>query len=186
MKKGLLLWAVVCGLSVSAHAQTYFSKTANVYFNATSQSSPEDIEASQQSGTLVINMASGNLESVVLLKTFHFERALMEEHFNENYVESDKYPKANFKGKISNMGSVNLKQDGTYNVNLDGSMTLHGVTKPIQATGKLTVKNGQLVQGKANFNLLLADFGIKIPGAVKDKIAEKAAISVEANLQSLK
>src|SRR5690606_1652063 len=104
----------------------------------------EKIEAHNASASTVLDAASGNLEWAVLIQGFQFEKALMQEHFNENYMESAKYPKAKFKGKVDNWSSVNLGKDGDYPVTVSGTMEIHGVSKPITAEGRITVKGGQI------------------------------------------
>jgi polyisoprenoid-binding protein YceI len=164
-------------------AQKYFSKDAKIYFSATS--SMEKIEATNNKGTLVIDAASRKLEAAVLVKGFHFEKALMEEHFNENYMESGKFAKATFVGEITDMKTVNTAKDGDYKVNVKGKLTMHGVTKDVTTTATITVKSGNIAAGKTSFKVLVGDYGIAIPGAVKEKIAKEAKIDVEANLKKM-
>jgi hypothetical protein len=186
MRKTLLI-AILTILAVGAGAQNrYFTKTGKIYFNATTPSSPEKIEGTNEKATSVIDAGSGAIEFAVLLKAFAFERALMQEHFNENYVESDKYPKSTFKGNVTNMKDVNLSKDGSYPVKVKGQLTLHGVTKEVEADGSLTVKGGAIVSGKSNFKVLLSDFNIVIPNLVKDKVANQATLQVDVNYEPLK
>jgi polyisoprenoid-binding protein YceI len=103
----------------------------------------------------------------------------MQEHFNENYVESDKYPKAVFKGAIQDFSKVNLTKDGVYPVKLKGKMTLHGVTNDIVADGTMEVKGGA-VTGKSKFTLKCSDYKIDIPSLVKDKVSNVVTIQVTA------
>jgi polyisoprenoid-binding protein YceI len=183
MKKGILsLFSLV--LLTNLSAQKYFSKDAKVFFSATS--SMEKIEATNNKGTLVLDAASNKLEAAILVKGFHFEKALMEEHFNENYLESGKFSKATFAGEITDMKTVNMAKDGDYKVNVKGKMTMHGVTKNVATIATISIKGGAIVKSKTSFKLLVADYGIAIPGAVKDKIAKEVKIDVEANLQKLK
>jgi polyisoprenoid-binding protein YceI len=183
MKKVILsVFSLV--LLTNLSAQKYFSKDAKIYFSASS--SMEKIEATNNKGTLVIDAASSKLEAAVLVKGFHFEKALMEEHFNENYMESGKFSKATFAGDITDMKTVNMSKDGDYKVNVKGKMTMHGVTKDVATTATLTVKGGAVVKGKTSFSIMVGDYGIAIPGAVKDKIAKEAKIDVDATLQKMK
>lgn len=166
-------------------AQRIFTKAASVSFDATSKSSPERIDAKTSTGTVVIDAATGAVEAAVLMKSFQFEKALMQEHFNENYVESSTYPKATFKGKISDTSKVNFKQDGTYNVNVSGNMTLHGVTKPLNAPAIITV-NGSKINAQTTFTVTLGDYNISIPSLVADKVAKTAKVSFGGNLEAMK
>lgn len=182
MKK-VMLGLIALMMTMSVSAQKFYTKDADVAFDANSPL--EKIEGKTNKGTLIIDAASGKLESAVLVKGFHFKSALMEEHFNENYIESGKYPKAVFVGTISNFNTVNLKKDGSYPVTVTGNLTMHGVTKPVEAKGNLTVKSGAITNAKAAFKVSMADFKIDIPSAVRDKIAKEAKIDINCTLQSL-
>jgi polyisoprenoid-binding protein YceI len=114
----------------------------------------------------------------VLIKSFVFEKALMKEHFNENYLESDKYPIALLKGKVANLDEVNFAQDGTYEADIEGELTMHGITRPISEKGTFEVKGNQIT-GKSKFTILLADYEVKIPSTVADNIAKEIEISVD-------
>jgi len=166
-------------------AQKFFTRSAKVYFDATNKSSPERVDATSNSGTLVIDAATGRLESAVLVKGFRFEKALMEEHFNENYMESTKYPKATFKGQFVDPSKVNFTKDGTYTAEVTGDMTIHGVTKKVTAPVKITVKGGK-ISASATFTAALADYGIDIPSIVADKLAKEAKVKVDAELEPMK
>jgi len=120
----------------------------------------------------------------VLIKSFKFEKALMEEHFNENYLESEKYPKAKFKGKINNMPSIDLDKDGVYVAEVKGDLSIHGVAHPIQLNANITVENGN-VKADAAFDIAVADYDIKIPKIVEDKIAKTVQIIVDLDLKLL-
>ena len=118
------------------------------------------------------------------MKGFEFEKALMQEHFNENYVESDKFPKAVFKGAISNIGSVNFAASGKYPVTVSGQLTIHGITKPVSTMGTLVLQNNE-VSANAEFNILLDDYKISIPGLMKDKISKTVKISAALKYQAM-
>ena len=109
------------------------------------------------------------------MKGFIFPKELMEEHFNENYVESDKYPKATFSGTYT--GDVALDKDGVYRVTVKGNLTLHNVTRAIETAATLEVKGGHLL-GVAEFKLKPEDFNIGIPSIVRDKIDKEIAVKV--------
>ncbi len=166
-------------------AQRYFTRNAKAYFDATNKNSPERVEAISNSGTLVVDIASGRVEAAVLIKGFLFEKALMQEHFNENYLESSKFPKATFKGQIDDLSKLDLSKDGTYTVGLRGDMSLHGQTKALQTTATFTVK-GKEINAKANFPIVLADYDIKIPSPVADKLAKQAKVEITASLEQMK
>jgi polyisoprenoid-binding protein YceI len=182
MKK--ILFAIVLLTAFAASGQTkFFTKKGKVSFDATAAKSPEQIRAINENAISVIDINSGAMEFMVSMTAFNFEKALMQEHFNENYVESEKYPKANFKGTVTNIKEVNLSKDGVYPVNVKGNMTLHGVTKEVTATGSLTTKGGSIVSGKSEFKILFSDFNIEIPKVVTDKLANEAKIKVDVNYE---
>lgn len=163
-------------------AQQYYSKTARVVF--VSQAPLEKIEASNSNAFLVFDAATGNIELSVLIKGFQFSKALMQDHFNENYMESHKYPKGIFKGRIQNGKDYNLQKDGDYTVSVSGTLTLHGVSKPMTTNGQITVKGGQIAV-RSVFDLTVADYHIDIPKVVRDNIARTVNVRVNADLQPL-
>ena len=179
-----LLFAVLLSTNTLS-AQKYFTRDAKVEFNATADGSPETIEAKHSSGTVVFNQTTGALEASVLIRGFLFERALMQEHFNENYMESDKYPKAVFKGKLSEADANKLGSNGTYSFSVSGKMTMHGKTQEISTKVNFTVKDGNITSS-TDFKVALADYDIKIPSVVADKVAKTASVSVEATLAPLR
>jgi polyisoprenoid-binding protein YceI len=185
MKQLIFVIAVVVGLGMQAQAQKYFTKGGRIDFDATATNSPEKIQAVNRTVTCVLDAANGNMQFAVLVKGFTFERALMQEHFNENYMESEKFPKADFKGAISNNSIVNYGKDGSYAVTVKGKLTIHGETKEVEAPGKLVVQ-GTKITATANFNVQLADYKIAIPGVVADKINKTAKIEVTCSLEPLK
>lgn len=180
----VLTCCLLFGAGVSL-AQKYYTKNGTIGFDATSSSSPEKIEGMNRSATCVVDTKSGAIQFAVLMKGFAFERALMEEHFNENYVESHKYPKAEFKGKIKDSENIDYSKDGAYTVKVKGDLTMHGETKEVETTGKLTVQGGK-INAVAEFNVKLSDYEISIPGLVADKVSKSAKISVSCSLEPLK
>ena len=167
----------LCMLLVfSAFSQArYFTKTGKISFY--SKSSMENIEAVNTKVVSVWDVVGGQIEFAVLLKGFEFEKALMQEHFNENYVESDKYPKAVFKGVIENSKNIQLTNDNVATVKVNGTLTMHGVTNPVSTNAVITVKGG-VVAASCNFSITLADYKISIPSLVAEKINKKIAIAV--------
>ena len=137
----------------------------------------EEIKADNNQVAGVIDTGTGEIVFQVLIKSFHFERALMEEHFNENYMESDKYPKSTFKGKITNLSSVNFAKEGTYDATVDGDLMIHNVTKKVDFKGKIEVITGG-INASSKFNLVPEDYNIPIPGVVRDKINKNLEVTV--------
>ncbi|RYF81505.1 MAG: YceI family protein, partial [Chitinophagaceae bacterium] len=159
------------------------TKTGKIDFY--SKAALEDIEAQNKTVTAVLDSKTGATQFEVQMKGFEFEKKLMQEHFNENYVESDKYPKATFKGAVSNNAAVNYKKDGNYNVTVKGKLTIHGVTKDVEAPGTIKVAGGK-IDASSTFNIQLSDYNISIPSVVKDKISNSIKISVDTKLEPLK
>ena len=182
MKKSWML-ALLFFAAMGLHAQKYFTKEGKVSFY--SKTNIEKIEATNSKATSVVDFGTGAIEWGVLIKAFKFEKALMQEHFNENYMESNKYPKSTFKGKIENVASINLGKDGTYNVVIKGTLDMHGVSKPVTANATFVVKGGA-ISGTSKFKVVLADYNISIPAVVKDSIAKEVEISVSADYSVFK
>jgi len=175
MKNIIYLLLLVC-ISINAQ-QKYITKTGIINFEA-SVPSFEEVAAENKSVTAIINAETGDIAALALVKAFRFKNALMEEHFNENYAESDTYPKATFKGKIKNFDLE--KTEETYILN--GELSFHGVTRTINDL-KLTVSiidNKILLEGK--FTVKSSDFGIEIPKIVRNKITEDISISFQFEL----
>ncbi len=183
MKK-LILIATVFFLIQSSFAQKrYFTKTGNVSFKA--GTAVEDIDGINKSTTCVFDANTGDIQFAILVKGFEFKSSLMMEHFNENYLESDKYPKSVFKGKITNIDKINFQKDGIYPAIVKGTLEIHGVKKDIESTGKFKV-SGETVLTTSEFAVVLDDFKIDIPGMVKDKISKTAKITVNCSNSILK
>jgi len=144
----------------------------------------EDIEAHSQQVVSIIDVKSGEIAASLLLRSFNFRKALMEEHFNENYVESHKYPKATFKGNITNVQDLDVRKDGKYSLDITGEITLHGVTKPVKLNADAIVEKGA-IRAKAIFPLTVKDFEIKIPRLVINNIAEEVEVTVSFNYRAM-
>jgi hypothetical protein len=167
----------------SASAQKYMTKNGFIGFY--SHTSMEEIKADNNQVASVLDTGTGDMVFQVLIKSFHFDRALMEEHFNENYMESDKYPKSTFKGKFVDFDFNNFSKDGKYNATIQGDLSIHGVTKQIKQTGTVEVKDGKII-AKSKFNVKPGDFNIAIPSLVKDKIASNMDVTVDITYEPMK
>jgi polyisoprenoid-binding protein YceI len=144
----------------------------------------ETIEADNHSVNAAYDHESGMFVFKVLMKSFEFEKALMQEHFNENYVESDQFPNASFKGQIENNSDIDISNNAEVRVTVKGKLTIHGVTKEIEEEGVLKIE-GDLINATSTFNVKPADFDIKIPGAVVKNIAEEIEVRVDVKLKKL-
>jgi polyisoprenoid-binding protein YceI len=184
LKKNLILIVALLLTSIVSFGQgKFYTKTGKISF--VSKAPLEEIEGKNKTVTVVVDSKSGAIQFAVQMKGFEFEKQLMQQHFNENYVESDKYPKAEFKGSITNNSSVNYKKDGTYTTKVKGKLTIHGVTKDVETTGTLKI-NGGKIDANSSFNVLMTDYNIKIPAVVKDKVSNNIKITVDCNLEPLK
>lgn len=185
MLKKNLLFAILFLLSASASfaQDKFFTKTGKINFF--SKAALEDIEAKNKTVTAVLDSKTGALAFAVQMKGFEFEKQLMQQHFNENYVESDKYPKAEFRGTITNNSEINYAKAGTYTAKVKGKMTLHGVTRDVETTGTIKV-DGDNLNATSEFTLQLSDYNIKIPSVVKDKVSNSIKVSVDTKLEKLK
>ena len=155
---------------------TYFTKTGKIdFFSSTPM---EDIEAVNNEVNSFLNIEKNELVFAVLIKGFKFQKALMQEHFNENYMESDKFPKAQFKGNIVDFDAANFKKDGEYIVNVKGDLTIHGVTKSVIIPGVISVKAGK-ISATSKFKVKCADYDIKIPSVISNKISEEIDVNVD-------
>jgi hypothetical protein len=184
MKNRIIALVVASTLfSLNAFSQMYMTKSARVSFF--SKAPLENIEAVNSEVTSYLDASKGELAFVGLIKGFKFKKALMEEHFNENYMESNTFPKTNFKGSINDLSKVNFNQNGTYNVTVKGDLTIHGVTKQIEAPGTITVANGK-VSAKSKFSVRVKDYGIKVPPMYVNNIAEVVDITVDSKYEPYK
>lgn len=170
-------------IAVSLHGQRYITK--NGYIRFFSSTPVEDIKAHNRQVKAVLDSQTGELVFKVLMKSFSFKKALMQEHFNEKFVESHKYPTSTFKGKILNPGQINYDNNGEYSVTVNGKLTIHGVTQKIKEEGTLTVK-GDEVRAQTEFMVTVADYDIEIPATVRDNIAEKVKVTVDCKLKKYK
>ena len=183
MKHIILVVSAICLLQISLAQKRYFTKTGTISFNAST--ALEDVNAINKSATCIFDAVTGQIDFQLLIKGFEFKKALMQEHFNENYMESHKYPKSTFKGKVTNIDKVDFQKDGNYPVAVTGILEIHGVKKEVTANGQFHV-SGETVLSTAEFSVELADFNIAIPGLVKDKISKTATIKVNCSNTILK
>jgi len=177
--KHIILIALCCLLVHEATAQRYMSRTGTIRFF--SEAPLENIEAINNQVSGVLDASTGKIAFTLLMKAFSFEKALMQEHFNEKYVESDKYPKASFEGEIVDWKALS---DGPMKVQVRGNLTIHGVTNPVVAEATLTPKNGKL-HGHSVFTVAVDDYDIKIPAAVRDNIAKTIEITVNIDYEKM-
>jgi hypothetical protein len=149
----------------------YTTNKASIHFF--SSTTAEDIEATNSNAVSALNTQTGDIRFIALIKGFHFENELMQDHFNSaDYMNSDAFPKSEFKGTITNINTIDFTKDGSYTVNASGNLSIHGVTQKVTASGTLTNNKGK-VNLKSIFKIKRADYGI-----TTNEISETLEITV--------
>lgn len=182
MKQIFTLLAIIflSGFSQLNAQKIFATKSGQILFNATG--GIEKIAAVNNQVDSKFGEGTGQIIFAVLIKGFKFENQLMEDHFNENYMESSKYPKAEFKGYIKNIKEINFSKDGKYSANIEGDLLIHGVSNKVIAKGQVEVIQGKpIIIGE--FNIKLSDYGIK-GSYIGDKIAKEVKIKVNCKYQN--
>ncbi len=179
MKK--LFFIPMLALCVTGYAQIYKGKESSIRFF--SAAPLENIEAINSSAQPMLNAKSGAIQVAIAIKGFKFEKPLMEEHFNENYMESDKFPSAVFKGTIKE--TIDYTKDGETKVTVNGKLDMHGVIKDVVLTGSVTIKGG-VISLSSKFKIKVADYNIKVPSLYVKNIAEEVEITVNSTLEPFK
>lgn len=181
MKKIIVLVFLFAGM-LHVSAQKYATKTGSLKFEASADSF-EEVAAENKNTSAILDASTGEIAVLTLMKGFRFKVALMEEHFNENYVESDKFPKATFKGKVEDFDVSQLSATAK-TVKISGDLTLHGKTKKVMANAKIS-KSGDKINVIGNFDVKAEDFNIEIPKLVSKKIADKIKVSFNLVLSKM-
>lgn len=175
----LCLCSLVSIAQTDKYANTYVCTNGNIHFF--SNSPLEDIEAVSNVGVCVVNTQTKKVYAKMAQSSFSFKDKLMQEHFNENYMESDKYPAAVLDMAIKE--DIDFSKDTTYDITLIGTLDMHGVKNEREIKGKLSIKNGVPARASAAFEVKLADHRIKIPKAVIMNIAEVIKVDVDFTLE---
>ncbi len=160
-------------------AQKYYTKTGTTNFKASVEAF-EPVEATSNSTTVILNTENGDLAALLFIKSFHFKVALMEEHFNENYMDSDKYPKATFKGKLANF-DMSALSSSPKEYTLEGTITVRGKTKEISTKANVYLE-GDKIMIESFFSVKPQDFDIDIPSIVREKIAKEINLTLNYEL----
>jgi polyisoprenoid-binding protein YceI len=182
MNKRFFWLTISLALSISVSAQNrFFTKTGHIDFF--SHTAVEDIKAVNDQVTSFLDIATGEMIFSVLSRSFQFPKPLMQEHFNENYMESEKFPKASFAGKIADLKAVDFTKPGKYQVKVSGKLTIHGVTKDVETIGELSVVGTDKIDGTSVFSVKPEDYDIRIPSVVKANFAESMKVTVQMNYQ---
>ena len=181
MKKSIITLGLCLLVVSTVFAQKVITRTGEIKFEA-SMPALEEVAATSQTVSCVLDESKGEFASLALIKSFKFKVPLMEEHFNENYMESSKFPKSTFKGKIANFDAKKLSSTPTA-YDIDGDLTIHGVTKKIKSKINLSTKGGKVIAA-TNFLVKPQDYKIEIPSVVKSKIAQNVNISANFELEA--
>lgn len=176
MKKLLVLLVVSF---TSFKAQIYTAKDGATNISFFSKAPLEDIEATNKGATIVFKSTTGDIQVRISIQNFRFKNKLMEEHFNENYMESDKFPNAEFKGKINE--NIDYSKEGEQKVTVSGKLDMHGVTKPVTLSGTIT-KEGNDYKMQCKTAIHVADYNIKVPSMYVKNIAENVDVNFETTL----
>jgi polyisoprenoid-binding protein YceI len=161
-------------------SQTYVTRNGFVRFF--SEAPLENIEATNRQVSCALDIQTGEIAFRVIIRSFRFEKALMQEHFNDNFMESQKFPNATYEGKILNIERINFNVDGVYDVTTQGSLKIKDVTKQVTLTGKLTIKDGKIMIS-SKFQAKPADYNIKVPTRFVRNIAETLDVFVNVTLE---
>jgi polyisoprenoid-binding protein YceI len=159
--------------------------TKSGHISLFSHTAAEDINANNYKVTSTLDPASGTMVFSVPMQGFEFEKAAMQKHFNSSkFLDTKQFPKAKFKGTVTNMSSVNLAKDGTYNVSVKGDLTLHGITKSIEEKGSISVKGGAIV-ATSKFKLVLADYKVAFEkGKPSTNIAKEVELTIKMDYKA--
>lgn len=179
--KPILTLLAVFALSTTVNAQIYMANNCTISFF--SASPLENIEAENKAAKPIINTATGDIQIKIAMNAFVFEKPLMQEHFNENYVETEKYPYTIFKGKINE--PIDWTKDGEHKVTVTGTLSMHGVDKERTLEGTVSVK-GTEISIATKFNIHIADHNIKVPSLYIQNIAEDVEVKLNATLEPFK
>lgn len=180
MKKITVLAFLLLCSSTFIKAQKYFTKTGLTEFKASVEVF-EPVEAKSNSTTAILNIENGEVAALIFVRSFRFKVALMEEHFNENYMESDQFPKTNFKGKLKGFSWKELqKEEKEYE--LTGDLTIKGKTQKVTTAAQLKSIEGK-IKVVASFEVKAEDFDIEIPSVVRKKIAQTIKINLAYELE---
>lgn len=180
IRKIIISLVIFVAANSQTKGQVYFTKNGSISFF--SKTILQNIQADNNEVISILNLQTGSLQFSLLNKAFHFPKAKMEEDFNEDYIESNQYPRSTFKGRIANIDKINFSKDGTWPVKVNGELMMHGVTKNITTTGKISVKD-EKIDATASFKILLEDYHIKIPSIVSNKISENIDITINCNYE---
>ena len=157
-----LLLTILIGSMLSSTAQKFITKTGVIEIN--SRTPVYTIKGVNNKVASILDTEIGEVFASTLIRSFQFEEALVEERFNENYLEPDKYPNSTFQGKITDYKKIDFSKNGSYDITIEGKLTIHGVTNYIKERGKLIIKDG-IITTNTEVTISLKAFKIKVEDA---------------------
>lgn len=182
MKNLILTISIIVSLLEISHAQTDRFVTLNGNIQFYSKTSLEDIKAENKQVQAMLNTTTYDIVFKVVMKNFRFAKAAMQDHFNgKQFLDTEKFPNGSFEGKIVNSQQVDFSKPGKYNAEVEGKLTIRGVTKPIKEKGIIEVESNQ-IKLASTFYIQLSDFEVKIPGNYVNNISNSLQISLDAIL----
>ncbi len=180
--KNLLVIFALCLPFLSSAQDKWVDKTATIKFESNAEVD-DDVRATNSQVAAIFVPDGGMLAFQLLIKGFEFRKALMQEHFNENYMESDKYPKARFRGRIEGFNLADLKDGESKKYQVSGDLEMRDISKPLQTEVTLSRK-GNTVVLTSKFQVACADYNIEIPNLVADKVAKNIDVDVRAEFKN--
>jgi YceI-like domain len=177
MKNVFVFTACLLFMNLLRAQDKYFTKSGKIEFMAVDD---KDVYAVSRSAVVVLDKKTGALDFSILVKSFELKKALMQEKFDHKILETDDYPKAGFKGQISNKASVKYDEPGEYPVQASGKLTLHGITRDVLANGTIIISK-ESIRSKSVFSIQLPDYNISNPG-----VGNTIEITVDCKLEPLK
>lgn len=177
LKTKLLIISILIVNCLCFSQERYFTKTGTIYF--ISHTDAIDIDGTNNQVVSFLDLKTGEIVFGVLIKSFEFTLATASEHFNETYMESHKFPKAGFKGKVNDISKIDFSKPGKFEVTVEGDLTIHGVTKKVSEKGTLEIKEGAIL-ADSEFVVTINDYNITVPKIVEDRVAK--VVNVKVNL----
>lgn len=175
MKKNAFFLSVLLLAGLMAAAQTYRTREGVIYFNPNKNQNSKEYAAQSKEATALLKVETAEVALLVPMKSFHFNNALLEEHFNENYLHTNKFPNGTYKGKLIGFNKSMLEKDGEYKLNSEGTVELHGVSRPFKGVVTLVVKN-KVATFTCNFKVKAEDYNIAVPDLVKPKLLDETPL----------
>jgi polyisoprenoid-binding protein YceI len=184
MKQLAVIIFIICSTLQLQAQDIHLTRNGKISFY--SHTNLEDIDAVNNEVSSTINTKTGAMQFLVLIKSFQFKKAAMQQHFNDDdYMNSSVYPKADYKGIIKDLSKVDFSKDGSYPVIIEGNLTLHGVTNKVTVNGTVAVKAGK-ISTNAKFPIKLADYKVTVPSIVSEKVAQTVDVTVTCSYEPYK